>query len=193
MTSLLGSAALLLAVVGLAVWVLAQLAGAQASAERLPTIVVGGTVAQPAEQLGSQPLGGPSTSLTAAGATTVPSTAAEGGGQGGTSGATAGGSGNGSATSGTTARTSGTTPPASSSPATGVTTMPGMTNPDTAAPATTTAPVTTASPNTTMRMVVPDPMRQQEHRQSEGSTPTMTGPGAWPHSQSTGDSGSMGH
>ncbi len=174
-TSVLGSAALLLAVVGLAVWALSQLTGAQAAAERLPTIVVGPGVTQAAESLGSPGAGGPSTSLAAPGTTAVPTTAA-------------GGSGKGSVTSGTTARTSGAAPPASSSPMTGITTMPGMTTvPDAA------APVTTSSPNTTMRMVVPDPMRQQEHHQSGESTPTTTGAGAMPHSQMTGASGSMGH
>ncbi|MHB1345825.1 MAG: hypothetical protein ACYCX3_15955 [Thermoleophilia bacterium] len=197
MTSVLGSAALLLAVVGLAAWVLSQLAGAQAAAERLPAIVVGESGAQPADRFGSQPLGGFSTSLAAVGATAGPSTTTEGGGRAGTSGATAGGSGNGSPTSATTARTSGTTPPTSSSPATGVTTMPGTTMPGTTMPGMTTpdaaAPVTAASPNTTMRMVIPDPMRQEEHHQSGGNTPTTTGAGAMSHSQTTGAPGSMGH
>ncbi|MHB0980806.1 MAG: hypothetical protein ACYC5Q_12190 [Thermoleophilia bacterium] len=179
MTSVLGPAALVLLVAGLAVWTVTQLTGGEAAAERLPPIVVGRDVTAAGEPAVLQPAGIPPTGSTVGGMTLE--TASVGGGTG---------------TSRTTVRTSTTAP-----------TSTGTTMPTASGPAGGGGQSTATSTTATTRMVVPDPVREHEGGHTGGgmSTPgsmgtTPGGMGMTPGGMSTtstsggsGMSGSMGH
>ncbi|MHB9149924.1 MAG: hypothetical protein ACYC33_07595 [Thermoleophilia bacterium] len=145
-TSLLLPAVLVLVVVGLAVWVVSQLTGAQAAAERLPTIVVGLSASESSWGSEAQPGAGSvvgSTSSTPA------------------------------ATDVMTGRSVGSD--VSDGSRTTTDTLGGATTTATSKPGEDTSPHTSASPGTAppgTRMVVPDPLREHVREHDAGSMST---------------------
>lgn len=149
LTSVLLPAVLLLAAIALALWVVSQLTGGQAAAERLPPIMVG--VSEPGEAPGSAPGVDVNPGVPASDPSTTDTLL----------GAQAGSAGPGTAS--TTTRTTAQTP--------GTTTTVAVTSPRTTHSSVMPASPGGTTPTSTARTVVADPVREHAWDHDEQSVP----------------------